>query len=101
MIFYESYLDGYIYASSTDFFSYGTINIYDQNNNFVKSFNTSITPGKIIFDTRNTSVSINEINPLIGKENTIYDLNGKQINSIKNTTNGVYILNGKKVFIKR
>jgi len=102
--FYElavNNLDGYIYASSTDFFSYGTINIYDQNNNFVKSFNTSITPGKIIFDTRNTSVSINEINPLIGKENTIYDLNGKQINSIKNTTNGVYILNGKKVFIKR
>ena len=35
------------------------------------------------------------------KENTIFDLNGKQINSIKNTTNGVYILNGKKVFIKR
>jgi hypothetical protein len=102
--FYElavNNLDGYIYASSTDFFSYGTINIYDQNNNFVKSFNTSITPGKIIFDTRNTSVSINEINPLIGKENIIYDLNGKQINSIKNTTNGVYILNGKKVFIKR
>ena len=102
--FYElavNNLDGYIYASSTDFFSYGTINIYDQNNNFVKSFNTSITPGKIIFDTRNTSVSINEINPLIGKENTIFDLNGKQINSIKNTTNGVYILNGKKVFIKR
>ena len=102
--FYElavNNLDGYIYASSTDFFSYGTINIYDQNNNFVKSFNTSITPGKIIFDTRNTSVSINEINPLIGKENTIFDLNGKQISSIKNTTNGVYILNGKKVFIKR
>ena len=102
--FYElavNNLDGYIYASSTDFFSYGTINIYDQNNDFVKSFNTSITPGKIIFDTRNTSVSINEINPLIGKENIIYDLNGKEINSIKNTTNGVYILNGKKVFIKR
>ena len=102
--FYElavNNLDGYIYASSTDFFSYGTINIYDQNNDFVKSFNTSITPGKIIFDTRNTSVSINEINPIITKENTIFDLNGKQINSIKNTTNGVYILNGKKVFIKR
>ena len=102
--FYElaiNNLDGYIYASSTDFFSYGTINIYDQNNNFVKSFNTSITPGKIIFDTRNTSVSINEINPLIVKENTIFDLSGKQINSIKNTINGVYILNGRKVFIKR
>ena len=102
--FYElavNNIDGYIYASSTDFFSYGTINIYDQNNNFVKSFNTSITPGKIIFDTRNSSVSVNEINPIIGKENIIFDLNGKQINSIKNTTNGVYILNGKKVFIKR
>ena len=28
-------------------FSYGTINIYDQNNNFVKSFNTSITQERL------------------------------------------------------
>ena len=45
-------LDGNMYASNTDFFSYGLINIYDDENNLINSFNTGVSPGTIIFDVR-------------------------------------------------
>jgi len=102
--FYElsiNELDGHLYASTTDFFSYGTINIYDNNNSFISSFNTSITPGKIVFDIRNMSVNINEINPIINLNNSVYDINGKKVDRFENLKNGIYIINGRKIFLSK
>ena len=54
-------LNNYLYASNTDFFSYGQVNIYDNDNNIINSFNTGVSPGKIVFDIRNKQeVNINE-----------------------------------------
>ncbi len=44
-----------LYASETDFFSYGEIHIYDGNNMEINSFNTGISPGTIVFDVRNAN----------------------------------------------
>ena len=48
---------GYLFASNTDFYSYGKVEIYDMMNNYVDQFSTDITPGKIVFDVRfNTGI---------------------------------------------
>ena len=48
---------GHLYASNTDFYSYGRVEIYDLLNNYIDQFSTDITPGKIVFDVRfNTGI---------------------------------------------
>jgi hypothetical protein len=91
----------YLYASNTDFFSYGTINIYDNNNMLVNTFNTSVSPGKIVFDIRNMSVNISEISTENILEESIYDIFGKKLNSLESISQGIYIINGKKVYINK
>jgi len=101
--FYElsvNELNGYLYASNTDFFSYGTVNIYDNNNVPVSSFNTSISPGKIVFDIRSMSVNISEISLQNILEGSVYDIFGRRINSLENISQGIYIVNGKKIYLK-
>ena len=87
-------------ASNTDFFSYGTVNIYDNNNVPVSSFNTSISPGKIVFDIRSMSVNISEISLQNILEGSVYDIFGRRINSLENISQGIYIVNGKKIYLK-
>jgi len=54
-------LNNYLYASNTDFYSYGEIYIYDDNNNLINNFSTGVSPGKIVFDIRNEQeVNVNE-----------------------------------------
>jgi len=54
-------LDGNMYASNTDFLSYGQIYIYDNENNLINSFNTGVSPGTIVFDVRDEqAVNVNE-----------------------------------------
>jgi hypothetical protein len=101
--FYElsvNEIDGYLYASTTDFFSYGIVNIYD-NNVLVSTFNTSVSPGKIVFDIRNMSVDVSEISPQNILEGSVYDIFGKKINSLESISQGIYIVNGKKVYITK
>ena len=43
---------GHLFASNTDFYSYGKVEIYDLMNNYIDQFSTDITPGKIVFDVR-------------------------------------------------
>ena len=43
---------GHLFASNTDFYSYGKVEIYDLMNNYINQFSTDITPGKIVFDVR-------------------------------------------------
>ncbi len=45
-------VSGNMYASSTDFFSYGTVRIYDASNTLLTSFDAGVSPGTIAFDVR-------------------------------------------------
>ena len=68
------------YASSTDYFTYGNINIYDENYNLESTFTTGISPGTIVFDVRQ-SVSLEELGipNFTNKSPYIYDLLWKSI----------------------
>ena len=87
--FYELAFDevnDLLYASSTDFFSYGRVYIYDSNTDEVSNFNVGISPGTIVFDVR-TSVGVNELqtsfdvypNPTTSELNISSNLEGKVI----------------------
>ena len=41
--------DNLFYASSTDFFSYGEVYVFDENNEVINSFSTGISPGVFAF----------------------------------------------------
>ena len=100
--FYElsfDHINNHLYASVTDYATYGKVNIYDDNDNLVSMFNTSITPGKIVFDIRNMSVDINEFSLEDNKKGYLYDIFGKRMNSNDRISNGIYILDGRKVSI--
>ncbi len=45
-------VSGNMYASSTDFFSFGTVRIYDASNTLLTSFEAGVSPGTIVFDVR-------------------------------------------------
>lgn len=58
-------LSGYLYASTTDFFSTGSVSIFDNANNLVTQFAAGVSPGTIVFDVR-SSVGLTELNATIG-----------------------------------
>ena len=98
--FYELAYDevnNYLYASETDYSTYGKVQIYDAYNNLVSEFDCGISPGTIVFDVRNTTsledYSINQI-----QDDVFFDLFGRKINQIENQPKGVYIRSGKKIF---
>ena len=109
---------GHLFASNTDFYSYGKIYVYDEFDNDLYHFSAGITPGKIVFDVRfnvgltnekfefdlypNPSTDkINFSQPLSGNIE-IFDIVGKQIENIEvknqdfldisNYKNGKYFL---------
>jgi len=87
--FNESYYElaqdpvsGFMYTSVTDYFSFGKVNIYDNTNSFISSFNTGVSPGTIVFDvqplsgiseTKSSAVSIYP-NPTNDQLNIISDM---------------------------
>jgi len=113
-------VSGQFYTSETDFFSFGKIHIFDDNNTELSNFNVGISPGTIVFDVR-PSVGLTEqenslsIYPNPTNENLylsgfssektrILDLSGKEVIStfektvnVSNLKNGAYLLenNGK------
>jgi len=78
-------LSGQLYASSTDFFSIGTVYIYDATNSEIHSFAAGVSPGTIVFDIR-TSTGINEttsnfsVSP--NPTNDILTIQGKSVNEL-------------------
>ena len=57
MNFYElanDTINNLLYTSSTDFFSSGTINVYDVNNLVINTFACGVSPGVIVFDVRSS-----------------------------------------------
>ena len=93
-------INNLLYASTTDYSTYGHINIYNQNNSLTHSFQCGISPGTIAFDIRNTT-GIHDI--LLGNRNNeiLYDISGRRINHELYLTDGIYIRNGKKFYINR
>ena len=98
--FYELAYDevnNYLYASETDYSTYGKVQIYDADNNLVSEFDCGVSPGTIVFDVRNTTsledYSFNQI-----QDDVFFDLFGRKINQIENQPKGVYIRSGKKIF---
>lgn len=113
-------VSGQLYTSETDFFSFGKIHIFDDNNTELSNFNVGISPGTIVFDVRPSVGLIEQENSLViypnpTKENLylygfssdktrILDLSGKEVLStfektvnVSNLKNGAYLLenNGK------
>lgn len=113
-------VSGQLYTSETDFFSFGKIHIFDDNNTELSNFNVGISPGTIVFDVRPSVGLIEQENSLsifpnptnenlylsgFSSEKTrILDLSGKEVLStfektvnVSNLKNGAYLLenNGK------
>ena len=98
--FYELAYDevnNYLYASETDYSTYGKVHIYDADNNLVSDFDCGVSPGTIVFDVRNTT-SIEDYSFNQTQDDVFFDLFGRKINQIENQPKGVYIRSGKKIF---
>ena len=98
--FYELAYDevnNYLYASETDYSTYGKVYIYDADNNLVSEFDCGVSPGTIVFDVRNTT-SIEDYSINQTQDDIFFDLFGRKINQIENQPKGVYIRSGKKIF---
>ncbi|MBU3658882.1 MAG: T9SS type A sorting domain-containing protein [Flavobacteriales bacterium] len=89
MNFYElagDEVNNYLYASTTDFVTYGKVYVYDSNNDEVTNFNVGVSPGTIVFDIR-ALAGINELenifeiypNPAAAELNIASNLEGKVI----------------------
>ena len=102
--FYDLAIDkvnNYLYASSTDFFSYGEIHIYDQDNILLGTFPCGISPGSIVFDKRMVA-GIEDIALYENDSNQLYDLLGRSVTSSKALQEGmIYIKNNKKFLFVR
>jgi len=116
-------VSGQLYTSETDFFSFGKIHIFDDNNTELSNFNVGISPGTIVFDVR-PSVGLTEhVNSLViypnptnenlylsgfsSEKTRIFDLSGKEVIgtfektiNVSNLKNGAYLLENNEKFYK-
>ena len=89
-------INNLLYASSTDFTSYGTVHIFDSNNNEISSFNCGVSPGKIVLDVRN-SLSVND--NLMQENNVfLFDILGRERNKNSQLNKGFYIMRGETFY---
>jgi len=87
----------FLYASSTDYYSYGKVQIYNSSNSLVSEFDCGVSPGNIAFDIR-LSTAITEFETQNVFDGSIFDLFGRKINSLENEPKGIYVKDGKKVY---
>ena len=81
--------------------SSGSINIYDQSNSFISSFECGISPGVIVFDVRTLTTSISEEYLSNNNSSQYFDLLGKEIDNEKIIKDGVYIKDNTLLFITK
>lgn len=90
-------VSGQLYASATDFFSTGSVSIFDNNNNLIYQFAAGVSPGTIVFDVR-SSVGLDELDNQIG----VYPNPSNGVFQIAGFTSGdtyqVYNAAGKVIF---
>jgi hypothetical protein len=90
-------LSGQFYASTTDFFSTGSVYIYDATNTELNQFAVGVSPGTIVFDIR-SSTGFNEttsnfsVSP--NPTNDILTIQGKSANDLVSLVdlNGIVVL---------
>ncbi len=93
-------ISGNLYASATDFFSTGSVSIFDNANNLVDQFAAGVSPGTIVFDVR-ASVGLNELNTTIGvypnPSNGVFQIAGLTAGDTYQITNatGQFIFEGQ------
>jgi len=116
---------GQLYTSETDFFSFGKIHIFDNNNTELLNFNAGISPGTIVFDVRSSAgiaaientisiypnPAVDFLNVSIDGVKRVYDFTGKLLIEssatsfdISSLNQGIYVLNvngANQQFIKR
>jgi hypothetical protein len=90
-------VNGYLYASATDFFSTGSVSIFDNNNNLLNQFAAGVSPGTIVFDVR-SSAGLDELNNTI----SVYPNPSNGVFQIVGFTSGdtyqVYNATGQVIF---
>ena len=94
-------VNNYLYATSTDWVSYGMVYVYDSNNMMINSFSCGISPGTIALDIRSTTVGISDIISEDILKGTIYDMFGRKLESLENQPEGIYLVDGKKLYITK
>jgi len=103
--FYELAVDkinNLLYASSTDWSSYGEIFIYDHTNILVGSFLCGVSPGDITFDLRTTTGIYSVFSDSYDYSSSqSYDMLGRVINDDRFMKEGVYIKDNKQVYITK
>lgn len=93
-------INQYLYTSVTDYFSFGKVIIYNNENELIKEFDCGVSPGTMAFDIRNASGIFNYINEP-NTNNLIFDIKGNKVEDLKSVNSGIYIQNGKKIFISK
>ena len=116
-------VSGQLYTSETDFFSFGKIHIFDDNNTELSNFNVGISPGTIVFDVRQSVGLTEQENSLVIYPNPtnnilflssyssgkvrIIDFSGKEVLSgfeksidVSQLKNGAYLLENQGLFYK-
>jgi hypothetical protein len=92
------YTNQYLYASVTDYTSFGKVSIYNNQNELVSEFDCGVSPGTIAFDVRNTT-GLSNYTFSSDQSNLTFDLKGNRVENLKNVNTGIYIQKGKKFFI--
>ena len=87
---------GHLFASNTDFYSYGKVEIYDLMNNYINQFSTDITPGKIVFDVRFNSGIEESQNELVIYPNPANDM--LNINGIGEGNYSIFNILGEVIY---
>lgn len=91
-------ISGEFYASTTDFFSTGTVFIYDAMNTEIHQFAAGVSPGTIVFDIRSAAGLSNEENKAISispnPTNDFLHIQGKAVQDIVSLTdmNGMQVI---------
>lgn len=97
----EDQLNQKLYVSSTDYETYGNVQIYDESYNLESTFTTGISPGTIVFDVRQ-SIGLEEFGILnLPKQTSIFDVLGRAYKIGDYRPTGIYIVNGEKVFLSK
>lgn len=94
-------VNNYLYASSTDWFSYGEIFIYDSDNMLIETFVCGVSPGDIEFDLRTATEVPSLLLENQDSSSLLYDLFGRIISSKNIKTEGLYIKDNKKLYIPK
>ena len=87
-----------LYASSTDYFSFGKVFVLDANNQEVAQFDCSISPGTIVFDVRSASPISDYQLPAM--DQSTYNMFGNRVKLNESLPQGIYIRDGKRFFVK-